>query len=216
LIVHFLRRITPGPAQFVMPSTGATVMKSSILLFLLTSVAGLVAIGATQADTVSPANAGEIGKPAVSGDHPGNGHHGASHSRPAGRFSQQEIAAGRLFMMENAKKDGVVSLPGGLQYRVLKRGNGDSPKSDDAVLIDYSGWLADGQSLGRSAQGGKLGPVRYRLKNLIPGLKEALLRMKEGDRWQVFVPPHLSFSRGSSALEQRVVIYEVALLETGP
>ncbi len=98
---------------------------------------------------------------------------------------------GDEFMAKNAKKEGVVTLPSGLQYRVLKAGDGKKPVESDTVLCNYTGTFPDGTEFDSSTQNGK--PVPFELKNVIPGFKEALLMMPVGSKWEVVIPPNLAY-----------------------
>lgn len=95
------------------------------------------------------------------------------------------------YLAKNAKKDGVVTLPSGLQYRVLKAGEGKKPVESDTVLCNYTGTFPDGTEFDSSLQAGK--PVPFELKNVIPGFKEALLLMPVGSKWEVVIPPDLAY-----------------------
>ena len=98
---------------------------------------------------------------------------------------------GDAYMAKNAKKDGVVTLPSGLQYKVLKAGDGKKPAESDTVLCNYTGMFPDGTEFDSSVQAGK--PVPFELKNVIPGFKEALLLMPVGSKWEVVIPPDLAY-----------------------
>src|SRR5580704_16487443 len=92
-------------------------------------------------------------------------------------------AKGDAYLAENAKKDGVVALPDGLQYKILTAGQGKKPAESDTVLCNYKGTFIDGTEFDSSAQAGK--PVPFELKNVIPGFKEVLQLMPVGSKWQV-------------------------------
>ena len=116
------------------------------------------------------------------------------------------------FAALNAQREGVISLPSGLQYEVLRAGTGKSPQASDRVAIQYEGRLATGVVFDTTYDDG--GPARLRIDEIaVPGLREALLRMKEGDKWRVVVPPSLGFGRvGNNMLRKRDLIYEVELV----
>ncbi|HXY53489.1 MAG TPA: FKBP-type peptidyl-prolyl cis-trans isomerase [Nitrospirota bacterium] len=106
---------------------------------------------------------------------------------------------GEAFLSENAKKEGVITLPSGLQYKVLKAGNGDKPTDADSVLINYRGTLIDGKEFDSSYRAGQ--PAAFTVIGVLPGLREALKLMNTGSRWQIFIPSQLGYG------ERRV--YEV-------
>ncbi|MCK9294059.1 MAG: FKBP-type peptidyl-prolyl cis-trans isomerase [Desulfobulbaceae bacterium] len=120
---------------------------------------------------------------------------------------------GRAFLAENGKKDGVVTLPSGLQYKVLVQGTGKSPTLEDTVTVNYRGTLINGKEFDSSFRDKK--PATVRLSTLIPGWQEALPLMKEGGKWQIFVPADLAFGERGPLAEQ-VVIYEIELLSVQP
>jgi FKBP-type peptidyl-prolyl cis-trans isomerase FklB len=116
------------------------------------------------------------------------------------------------FAALNAQREGVISLPSGLQYEVLRAGTGTSPQASDRVAVQYEGRLATGVVFDSTYD--DRGPARLRIDEIVvPGLREALLLMKEGDKWRVVVPPSLGFGRvGNNMLRKRVLIYEVELV----
>jgi FKBP-type peptidyl-prolyl cis-trans isomerase FklB len=116
---------------------------------------------------------------------------------------------GRIFLAENARQEGVKTTESGLQYKVLKPGTGKTPKAGDTVTVKYRGTLINGQEFDSSARDGE--PATFRVDELIPGWAEALQLMKEGGKWQLFIPPELAFRRGSP-LEHRTILFEVELI----
>jgi FKBP-type peptidyl-prolyl cis-trans isomerase FklB len=116
------------------------------------------------------------------------------------------------FAALNARREGVTSLPSGLQYEVLRAGTGKSPQISDRVVLQYEGRLATGVVFDTTYDDGGSAPLRVD-EIAVPGLREALLRMKEGDKWRVVVPPSLGFGRvGNNMLRKRDLIYEVELV----
>jgi len=97
---------------------------------------------------------------------------------------------GEAFLAENRTKEGVVTLPSGLQYKILKAGDGRKPTEADTVEVNYRGTLIDGTPFD-SSQVGK--PSTLKLTGVIPGWKEALKVMPVGSRWQLFIPPQLAY-----------------------
>jgi FKBP-type peptidyl-prolyl cis-trans isomerase len=130
------------------------------------------------------------------------------------RFSEKTRKKGEEFLAENRKKGGVVVLPSGLQYRVITNGTGKSPKATDMVTIHYRGTLMDGKEFAGSYKKGQ--PATFRVNTLIPGWAEALQLMKEGSKWQLFVPGNLASGKrgvgGQVIPPHPVLIYEVELI----
>ena len=107
-------------------------------------------------------------------------------------------AEGEQFLAENAKKEGVVTLPSGLQYKVLASGNGASPKASDSVECHYEGRLISGTVFDSSYQRGET--ATFGVTQVIAGWVEALQLMKEGDKWQLYIPYNLAYGeRGAGA-----------------
>ncbi|HEY0722201.1 MAG TPA: FKBP-type peptidyl-prolyl cis-trans isomerase [Gammaproteobacteria bacterium] len=113
----------------------------------------------------------------------------------------------------NAQREGVISLPSGVQYEILKTGSGKhrkQPRASDSVTVHYRAMLANGVEFDNTYERGK--PATLHLDEyLVPGLKEALLLMKVGDEWRVTIPARLGFSNGRM-LRKRDLIYEITLL----
>jgi FKBP-type peptidyl-prolyl cis-trans isomerase len=142
------------------------------------------------------------------------------------QMQMQEAAAaenktkGDAFLAENAKKEGMVVLPDGLQYKVLTSGQGKKPVESDTVLCNYKGTFVDGTEFDSSAKAGK--PVPFEVKNVIPGFKEVLQLMPVGSKWQVFVPSNLAYGeRGAGGVigPNATLIFEIDLVsiqETPP
>jgi FKBP-type peptidyl-prolyl cis-trans isomerase FklB len=131
----------------------------------------------------------------------------------------EEAAAGEnkskgdAFLAENGKKDGVVTLPDGLQYKILTAGQGKKPVESDTVLCNYRGTFVDGTEFDSSKQAGK--PVPFEVKNVIPGFREVLQLMPVGSKWQVFVPPTLAYGeRGAGNVigPNSTLIFEIELV----
>jgi len=118
----------------------------------------------------------------------------------------------RKFLEENAKKDGVTTLPSGLQYVVVRAGSGRKPGPDDTVTIHYLGSRINGKEFGNSYRKGE--PGTYQVNKLIPGLNEALQLMQEGAHWRIFIPASLAFGEGPVA--ERAVIIDVELIAVEP
>lgn len=116
---------------------------------------------------------------------------------------------GRAFLAANAEKSGVITLPSGLQYKVLKQGDGISPTLDDQVTVNYVGTRLDGTEFDSSAR--QDGPVSFPVKTVIKGWTEALQLMHEGDKWQLFIPADLAYGE-KGPLADQTVIFEVELI----
>ena len=107
-------------------------------------------------------------------------------------------AAGEAFLAENAKKDGVVTLPSGLQYQVLKEGNGKKPSATDQVVCHYEGTLIDGRVFDSSYKRNE--PAKFGLNLVIAGWTEGVQLMSEGAKYRFFIPYNLAYGeRGAGA-----------------
>ena len=123
-------------------------------------------------------------------------------------------AKGDAFLAENGKKEGVVVLPDGLQYKILTAGQGKKPAESDTVLCNYKGTFLDGTEFDSSARAGK--PVPFEVKNVIPGFKEVLQLMPVGSKWQVVVPSNLAYGeRGAGGVigPNATLIFEVEVVD---
>ena len=116
------------------------------------------------------------------------------------------------FAALNAQREGVVILPSGVQYEVLKVGTGKQPVEGDAVLVSYEASLTNGTVFDTTYEDGE--PFRMSMDEIAaPGLKEALLLMNEGAQWRVVIPPSMGFGRtGNNQLRRRDLIYEIELV----
>ena len=131
---------------------------------------------------------------------------------------RQEIAKknqkeGESFLEENKKKEGVKTLPSGLQYRVIKAGAGKKPKSTDTVTIHYRGTLVNGTEFDNSYR--RWEPLSIPVKDVIPGWTEALQLMEEGAKWQVFIPSNLAYGERGAGRDigpNATLIFEIELI----
>jgi len=98
---------------------------------------------------------------------------------------------GEAFLAENKKKEGVITLPSGLQYKVLTAGKGKKPTDTDTVTVQYRGTLINGTEFDSSYRRGQ--PATFPVRGVIPGWTEALKLMEPGAKWQIFVPPKLGY-----------------------
>ena len=122
--------------------------------------------------------------------------------------------AGLAFLAENKKKPGVITTASGLQYQVIKEGNGPKPGIEDQVKVHYHGTLIDGTVFDSSVDRGQ--PITLGLKNVIPGWTEALQLMPVGSKWKLFIPSDLAYGdspAGPTIKEGSTLIFEVELLE---
>ncbi|OGW41090.1 MAG: hypothetical protein A2Y97_12315 [Nitrospirae bacterium RBG_13_39_12] len=120
---------------------------------------------------------------------------------------------GEEFLAGNKKKEGVVTLPSGLQYKVIKEGDGEIPKLTDTVTVNYLGTLIDGTEFDSSYKRGQ--PVTFPVNGVIPGWTEALQLMKVGSKWQLFIPSNLAYGErgaGRNIGANSTLIFDVELL----
>jgi FKBP-type peptidyl-prolyl cis-trans isomerase len=120
---------------------------------------------------------------------------------------------GEAFLAENGKREGVVTLPSGLQYKVLKSGTGKTPKLSDKVETHYRGTLIDGTEFDSSYKRGQT--ATFPVNGVIPGWTEALQKMKEGDKWQLAVPSKLAYGERGAGREigpNATLLFEVELI----
>lgn len=121
---------------------------------------------------------------------------------------------GEKYLSENAKKEGVVTLPSGLQYQVIKEGNGRKPKATDKVKCHYEGMLIDGTLFDSSIQRGE--PATFPLNGVIAGWTEGLQLMQEGAKYRFFIPYQLGYGEhgaGASIPPFAALVFDVELIE---
>ena len=122
--------------------------------------------------------------------------------------------AGEEFLRINKEKAGVVTLPSGLQYEILKKGTGDKPKATDKVKCHYHGTLINGTVFDSSVQRGE--PATFGVSQVIQGWVEALQLMEKGSKWRLFIPSDLAYgARGAGEIigPNSTLIFEVELLD---
>ena len=120
---------------------------------------------------------------------------------------------GEKFLEANKAKEGVITLESGLQYKILKKGTGASPKATDIVKCHYKGTTIDGKEFDSSYKRGE--PATFALNKVIKGWTEGLQLMKEGGKWEFFIPPELAYGEMGSGPQigpNEVLIFEVELL----
>lgn len=122
--------------------------------------------------------------------------------------------AGEEFLQVNKHKEGVVELPSGLQYEVLRKGAGARPKATDKVKCHYHGTLINGTVFDSSVQRGE--PAVFGVSQVIPGWVEALQLMEKGSKWRLFIPSRLAYGEsgaGDSIEPNSTLIFDVELLD---
>ena len=122
--------------------------------------------------------------------------------------------AGEKYLAENAKKEGVITLPSGLQYQVLKEGNGKKPTAKDTVMCHYEGFLIDGTVFDSSIQRGE--PATFPLQQVIAGWTEGLQLMQEGAKYRFFIPYRLGYGEGGAGASIppfAALIFDVELIQ---
>ena len=124
--------------------------------------------------------------------------------------AEKNKAESDKFLEENKKKEGVVTTPSGLQYKIIKAGDGPKPKPSDTVSVSYRGTLVNGTEFDKSKE-----PVSFQVEGVIPGWVEALQLMPVGSKWQLFIPPTLAYGEQAPPMigPNQALIFEVELLE---
>lgn len=137
----------------------------------------------------------------------------AKQEEVAKKMGEKNKKEGEAFLAENKKKEGVVTLASGLQYKVLKKGSGKKPKLTDTVTTHYRGTLIDGTEFDSSYRRNQ--PVSFPVNGVIAGWTEALQLMEEGAKWQLFIPPQLAYGErgaGPQIGPNATLIFEVELI----
>ncbi len=128
----------------------------------------------------------------------------------AGKKNQKE---GEEFLAKNKAKPGVVTLPSGLQYKVIKEGTGEKAGSADSVTVDYTGTLLDGKTFDSTKERGK--PATFAVGTTIPGMSEALQLMPVGSEWEIYIPSNLAYGAqgaGSAIGPNQALIFNVKVI----
>lgn len=123
--------------------------------------------------------------------------------------THQYLLSGKKFLAENAAKEGVKTTASGLQYKVIEAGTGRKPGPADTVTVHYRGTQVDGKEFDSSYRRGQ--PATFRVDRVIPGWTEALLMMREGAKWQIFLPPELAYGE-RGPMRDRAMIFDVELI----
>ena len=127
--------------------------------------------------------------------------------------AEENLKAGEEFLEANKSKEGIVALPSGLQYEVMKTGDGPKPSPTDKVTCHYHGTLINGTIFDSSVQRGK--PATFPLNQVIKGWTEGVPMMTMGSKWRFFIPPHLGYGDRQVSAEigpNSTLIFEVELL----
>src|SRR3989338_10751076 len=127
--------------------------------------------------------------------------------------AKKNLEAGQAFLEANKKKEGVVALSSGLQYKVITEGKGKQPKGTDTVVAHYRGTLINGTEFDSSYQRNE--PASFPVAGVIKGWQEALPLMKEGAKWQVYIPADLAYGprgAGGAIGPNEVLIFDIELL----
>lgn len=128
------------------------------------------------------------------------------------------IAENKTFLEENGKKDSIVSLPNGLQYKILKESTGAVPSGTDKVKVHYTGQLIDGTKFDSSIDRGE--PAIFRVNEVIQGWSEIVMLMPVGSKWRVWIPSDLAYGsqspQGSAILPFSTLVFDIELLEINP
>lgn len=125
--------------------------------------------------------------------------------------------AGEDFLKENAKKEGIVTLPSGVQYKVIKEGKGAMPKDTSLVKVNYEGKTLDGKVFDSSYKRGQA--AEFRANQVIKGWSEALQKMPAGSTWEVYIPQELAYGerqQGADIKPFSMLIFKIELLEVDP
>ena len=133
------------------------------------------------------------------------------------KTGQLNTQAGTAFLADNAKKSGVITTRSGLQYQVLKEGNGQKPKATSRVKVNYEGRLLDGTVFDSSIA--RNHPVEFQLSQVIAGWTEGLQTMKEGGKTRFFIPANLAYGEvgaGDSIGPNSTLIFDIELLQVLP
>ena len=134
-------------------------------------------------------------------------------SAPLSGIAQLGLIKGEVFLKQNAKKEGVKTLPSGLQIKVIKEGEGRQPKATDKVVVHYRGRLIDGTEFDSSYKRGQ--PAEFAVNGVIKGWTEGLQLLKEGGKAELYVPANLAYGwRGAGGLigPEEALVFGVELI----
>jgi len=128
--------------------------------------------------------------------------------------ADRNLKASEAFLEKNKKEKDIVSLPSGVQYKVMKKGSGKKPAPTDTVSVNYRGTLIDGTEFDSNTNSGK--PVTFPINGVIQGWQEVLPLMEEGSKWQVFIPPALAYGErgtGGTIGPNEALIFDIELVK---
>ena len=137
----------------------------------------------------------------------------AAQQKQLKEMADKNVEESKKFLAEDQKKEGIKTLPSGLQYKVLTEGFGKMPKAEDTVTVNYKGTLIDGTEFDNSYKRGQ--PATFKVNGVIKGWTEAMQLMKEGSKWQLFIPPDLAYGErgaGRTIPPGSTLIFEVELI----
>jgi FKBP-type peptidyl-prolyl cis-trans isomerase len=187
----------------------AVSIKSAVVVLCF---GGMILAGCNQ-NSQQGNGAAPVSAPAGTPGAPATGTAGASQTPVAKDLSPE---SNQQFLADNAKRPGVMVLPDGLQYRVVKSGSGKSPTPNDLVTVTYRGSLINGMVFDET-QPGKT--ATFPAGQLIPGWVEALQKMKEGDEWELVIPSNLGYGEagaGGVIPPNQTLVFDMALLKVEP
>lgn len=133
------------------------------------------------------------------------------------KLAEKNKKEGAAFLAQNKNRDGVNTTKSGLQYKVLKQGNGATPRATDIVTVNYRGTFIDGTEFDSSYA--RKEPAKFPCNRVIAGWVEALQMMRVGDKWQIFVPSNLAYGEagmGNDIPPNATLVFEIELLDTKP
>jgi FKBP-type peptidyl-prolyl cis-trans isomerase FklB len=131
--------------------------------------------------------------------------------------ARKNLEEGNAFLADNAKKEGVITLDSGVQYKVLTEGKGDSPTPEDTIVAHYRGTLLDGSEFDSSYQRGT--PLTLQMGSVIKGWGEVLKRMKPGAKWEVYIPSEMAYGErgaGDAIGPNQALIFTIELISFEP
>ncbi len=136
----------------------------------------------------------------------------AAQQKAVTELAVKNLSESKTFLADNGKKEGIKTLPSGLEYKVLTEGSGKMPKAEDTVTVHYKGNFIDGKEFDSSYKRNQ--PATFQVNGVIKGWSEALQLMKEGSKWQLFIPPELAYGeRGVGPIPPNsTLVFEVELL----